>query len=128
MTSMPASRSARATTLTPRSWPSRPTFASSTRIGALTTVVLALLASRAGPSWREGGRRRKAYGPVSPSTLGADRDRNRHEPAVGRPLPPRTAPRADNFADLTPARRTGEFLGRTGNFDGRQTFGGRLPE
>src|SRR5690349_14510380 len=32
---MPASRSARATTFTPRSWPSRPTLASRTRIGTL---------------------------------------------------------------------------------------------
>src|SRR4051812_17414701 len=32
MTSMPASRRQRATTLTPRSWPSRPTLASSTRM------------------------------------------------------------------------------------------------
>src|SRR6185312_3708346 len=34
MTSMPASRSARATIFTPRSWPSSPTLASKTRIGA----------------------------------------------------------------------------------------------
>src|SRR4051794_30290976 len=34
MTCMPASRRARATTLTPRSWPSRPTLARTTRIGA----------------------------------------------------------------------------------------------
>src|ERR1700756_1819625 len=33
MTSMPASRSARAMTLAPRSWPSRPGLATSTRIG-----------------------------------------------------------------------------------------------
>src|SRR5262249_19291828 len=33
MTCMPASRRARATTLTPRSWPSRPSLASTTRIG-----------------------------------------------------------------------------------------------
>src|SRR5579862_4885254 len=33
MTSMPASRSAAATTLAPRSWPSSPGFATSTRIG-----------------------------------------------------------------------------------------------
>src|SRR5581483_11882107 len=32
MTSMPASRSARAMTLAPRSWPSRPGFATRTRI------------------------------------------------------------------------------------------------
>src|SRR6185312_14195550 len=32
MTSIPASRSARAITLAPRSWPSRPGFATSTRI------------------------------------------------------------------------------------------------
>src|SRR5579871_2725088 len=35
MTCMPASRRARATTLMPRSWPSRPTFAKTTRIGSL---------------------------------------------------------------------------------------------
>src|SRR6266568_7448859 len=34
MTSMPASRSARATTLAPRSWPSRPGLAMTTRMGA----------------------------------------------------------------------------------------------
>src|SRR5436190_21140307 len=33
MTSMPASRSARAMTLAPRSWPSRPGLATGTRIG-----------------------------------------------------------------------------------------------
>src|SRR6185436_15484625 len=33
MTSIPASRSARATTLAPRSWPSRPGFAMTTRMG-----------------------------------------------------------------------------------------------
>src|SRR5436305_6158036 len=35
MTSMPASRSARAITLAPRSWPSRPGFAMTTRIFAI---------------------------------------------------------------------------------------------
>ena len=40
MTSMPASRNARATILAPRSWPSRPTFATSTRIGARTVAQL----------------------------------------------------------------------------------------
>src|SRR5205823_1863645 len=34
MTCMPASRRARATTLMPRSWPSRPTLARTTRMGA----------------------------------------------------------------------------------------------
>src|SRR5262249_12020815 len=35
MTCMPASRRPRATTLMPRSWPSRPTLARTTRIGAV---------------------------------------------------------------------------------------------
>src|SRR4051812_9584694 len=35
MTSMPASRNARAMTLAPRSWPSRPGLATSTRIGVV---------------------------------------------------------------------------------------------
>src|SRR6185503_16167633 len=36
MTSIPASRSAAATTLAPRSWPSRPGFATRTRMGRVT--------------------------------------------------------------------------------------------
>src|ERR1700728_890214 len=45
MTSIPASRSVRATTLTPRSWPSSPTLARSTRIGCGTSTPLAFLNS-----------------------------------------------------------------------------------
>src|ERR1700733_7829499 len=45
MTSTPASRNARATTLAPRSWPSRPGLAITTRI------LLIKRASRAGPRW-----------------------------------------------------------------------------
>src|SRR3990172_9853734 len=37
MTSIPASRRARATTLTPRSWPSRPILARRTRLGGATS-------------------------------------------------------------------------------------------
>src|SRR5438270_11522459 len=40
MTSMPASRSARAITLAPRSWPSRPGFATNTRIFCSGGVVI----------------------------------------------------------------------------------------
>src|SRR3954469_9871336 len=40
MTSIPASRSAAATTLAPRSCPSRPGFATSTRIGLIETSKL----------------------------------------------------------------------------------------
>src|ERR1700712_2969712 len=43
MTSMPASRSARAMTLAPRSWPSRPGF-------AMTTRILPAIAPIVGPS------------------------------------------------------------------------------
>src|SRR6185503_1348379 len=39
MTSTPASRSARATTLAPRSWPSSPAFATITRILPMTVSV-----------------------------------------------------------------------------------------
>src|SRR5579862_2586413 len=39
MTSMPASRSARAITLAPRSWPSSPGLATSTRIGGFILYV-----------------------------------------------------------------------------------------
>src|SRR3954465_1427887 len=39
MTSMPASRSARAITLAPRSWPSRPGFATRTRIFCSAAVI-----------------------------------------------------------------------------------------
>src|SRR6266542_2235569 len=39
MTSMPASRNARANTFAPRSWPSRPGFATSTRIFSSAKVV-----------------------------------------------------------------------------------------
>src|SRR5256885_10779192 len=40
MTSMPASRSARAITFAPRSWPSRPGFATNTRIFCSGVVVI----------------------------------------------------------------------------------------
>src|SRR3954453_21494879 len=39
MTSMPASRNARAITLAPRSWPSRPGFATRTRIFCSAAVI-----------------------------------------------------------------------------------------
>src|SRR6266850_2004963 len=42
MTSMPASRRARATILTPRSWPSSPTLATSTRIGGMALRIVRL--------------------------------------------------------------------------------------
>src|SRR5438876_1195524 len=45
MTSMPASRSARATIFTPRSWPSSPTLAISTRMGAVMTANCTVLPS-----------------------------------------------------------------------------------
>src|SRR6516164_6174837 len=48
MTSTPASRSARATTLAPRSWPSSPAFATITRI----LLMPASLAGRSGPTAR----------------------------------------------------------------------------
>src|SRR5437763_1605748 len=51
MTCMPASRRARATTLTPRSWPSSPTLARTTRIGTGVDMADALLVrGRASPS------------------------------------------------------------------------------
>src|ERR1043165_2754789 len=43
MTSMPASRSALAITLAPRSWPSSPGFATTTRIGPAATPITASL-------------------------------------------------------------------------------------
>src|SRR4249920_357636 len=46
MTSTPASRSARATTLAPRSWPSRPAFATITRILPMTVSVAGRPADR----------------------------------------------------------------------------------
>src|SRR2546426_793891 len=39
---MPASRRARATTLMPRSWPSRPTLASTMRMGVATVMKLSI--------------------------------------------------------------------------------------
>src|SRR6185295_11630639 len=39
MTSIPASRRVRATTFTPRSWPSRPTFANRTRINCCIVLL-----------------------------------------------------------------------------------------
>src|SRR5437764_283680 len=42
MTSNPASRSAAATTFAPRSWPSRPAFATRTRMGRLRAARLQL--------------------------------------------------------------------------------------
>src|SRR5262245_3692099 len=66
MTSMPASRSARATTLTPRSWPSSPTLARSTRIGTFTgflppPLYLVYLASASPrrPTYRTGQSRKR---------------------------------------------------------------------
>src|SRR6478672_12969352 len=44
MTSMPASRSARTSTLAPRSWPSRPGLAIRTRIGWVSAVDIKSLA------------------------------------------------------------------------------------
>src|SRR6266566_4123215 len=41
MTSMPASRRAAATTLAPRSWPSRPGLATRTRMGRIVRINLA---------------------------------------------------------------------------------------
>src|SRR3990170_6746819 len=49
MTSMPASRSARATTLAPRSWPSRPGLAMRTRMGGWIMVAVACAADRSVP-------------------------------------------------------------------------------
>src|SRR5262245_31964190 len=50
MTCMPASRRARATTLMPRSWPSRPTLARTMRTGgAFTITALSLLEEPAHP-------------------------------------------------------------------------------
>src|SRR5581483_9574754 len=46
MTSMPASRSARATTLAPRSWPSSPGLATRTRIGGALDGLSAVVISR----------------------------------------------------------------------------------
>ena len=45
MTCMPASRRARATTLMPRSWPSRPTLASTTRMGGVGSWIMSLVRS-----------------------------------------------------------------------------------
>src|SRR5688572_30229150 len=53
MTSMPASRSARATIFTPRSWPSSPTFATRMRMGA--AIALSHTGLRAPGQLRGGG-------------------------------------------------------------------------
>src|SRR5262245_48120418 len=50
MTSIPASRNARAITLAPRSWPSRPGFAITTRI----LCVISTLSLSRGPQWTRG--------------------------------------------------------------------------
>src|SRR6185369_15717064 len=52
MTSMPASRSAAATTLAPRSCPSRPGLATSTRMGRALVRCMELLGSSAKPEQR----------------------------------------------------------------------------
>src|SRR6266704_3720150 len=52
MTSTPASRSARATTLAPRSWPSRPGFAITTRMLLMTCLLPRLRAYRLGTGCR----------------------------------------------------------------------------
>src|SRR5689334_6702133 len=62
MTSMPASRSAAATTFAPRSWPSRPGFATSTRMGRSMTMKLVGL-----PGDEQHLARRAAQRPVAPS-------------------------------------------------------------
>src|SRR5579864_7669705 len=54
MTSTPASRSARATTFAPRSWPSSPTFATITRILPMPLSVAAGAPCRAEPGARGG--------------------------------------------------------------------------
>src|SRR6476661_1541316 len=46
MTSMPASRRAAATTLAPRSWPSRPGFATRTRMGRMARKLAAASLTR----------------------------------------------------------------------------------
>src|SRR5580658_9379366 len=53
MTSIPASRSARATTFAPRSWPSSPGFAISTRIGPVRPRRTIVLAGSLDPGWGE---------------------------------------------------------------------------
>src|SRR6266700_8059077 len=54
---MPASRSARATTLMPRSWPSRPTLARTTRSGGAEVVMDAGFPGLGGPPFKSPFRR-----------------------------------------------------------------------
>src|SRR5918911_3261237 len=64
MTSMPASRSARAMIFAPRSWPSRPGFATTTLIlpatvGSIGTVKLTVVGCS--PAWPNPGRAHSGY-------------------------------------------------------------------
>ena len=83
MTSMPASRSARATTLAPRSCPSSPGLATTTRMRPCATVPAALSVSPAGP--------RSAAGPH----LGRYYPAADHAPEALRGRPPVPAPDHD---------------------------------
>src|SRR4029453_4804638 len=63
---MPASRSARATTLAPRSWPSRPTLAMRTRMGVMSVAG-------GGGAPRAGAGDRRARGRRGAATAGTRR-------------------------------------------------------
>ena len=83
MTSMPASRSARAMIFAPRSWPSRPGLATTTRIlREFTRRRLAGATSRCGPP---AGRARARC-------AGAGSRRARGSPGRARPAPPTSSP------------------------------------
>src|ERR671926_544199 len=69
MTSIPASRSARAMIFAPRSWPSRPGFAITTRIFRATRVSLVTLFSAVAPLDRAGASPRQEK----------DRERDDHD-------------------------------------------------
>src|SRR5262249_6781136 len=76
MTSMPASRRRRAITLTPRSWPSSPTFASSTRIGWATLEDRRL---HVRPELRS----KRFHDLAARGARSHGRDRRRHDVGVG---------------------------------------------
>src|SRR5436190_466320 len=92
MTSMPASRSALATTLAPRSCPSSPGLATTTRMRPCATVPLPLSPSPAGPRFAAGPHLARYYPAIHPPQRpnpGEDDRRPDQRPApAARPRPP----------------------------------------
>src|SRR6266542_1537107 len=110
MTSMPASRRARATTLTPRSWPSRPGLATTTRMRPCATVRRLSLEGRA-PS-------------TTPRHEGLRAGRAAGAAAAAYPVPD---PPEDTTRAAAPARRGRATTGASGPMPNRDQRAAYLP-